>query len=507
MNCLPDRHRSMVRLISILIALSCAAQAQLTNPSGRIPQAVALSPEEVSTTTSGTPSLFHDLFFVDVGSLAEAIVAADLDGNGYPDIVTAIQTNSTNNGIVSVATQDARDYFHPTINYSSGAPWAQAVAVADLNHDGKPDIVVANYGSLTFASIGVLMGNGDGTFQDAVLYTLPAYDALSVVIADLNHDGKPDVIVGGFMHIVILFGNGDGTFQSPVSLPAAPQVYSLAVADVNGDGNLDLVAATNQGITVLLGKGDGTFPKGAFYPSGFKPGGAAYSVALADLNGDGYPDIAVANFPDGTVGVLLNRGNGKFSPVVTYDTGGPNTDSVAIGDLTGDLKPDLVAVGNSAIAIFPGNGDGTFESPLVFTIPYPADNKSVAIIDSNLDRKPDLMVLDGGSFVNVLINGLPSLATTTTLVASPNPSLVGQTVTFTATVSSSKGPPPRGELVTFSSSTGLLGTAPLIAGSASLSVNSLAVGDHHIRARYPGDSDFLRPSPWSPLLTQVVDSH
>jgi hypothetical protein len=159
----------------------------------------------------------------------------------------------------------------------------------------------------------------------------------------------------------VLLGNGDGTFQTATTYNSGGfYATSVAVADINGDGNPDLVVASQCGssncsnakgmLEVLLGNGDGTFQTATTYSSG---GLGATSVVVGDVNGDGNPDVLVSNMcansinnlcPDSnsSVGVLLGNGNGTFQPVVTYDSGGYNAYSITVADVNGDGKPDLV---------------------------------------------------------------------------------------------------------------------------------------------------------------------
>jgi FG-GAP-like repeat len=183
--------------------------------------------------------------------------------------------------------------FAPAVTYSSGGYYAISVAVADVNGDGKLDLVVANYCASWSAycyhgAVSVLLGNGDGTFQTAIAYDSGGSSTISVAVADVNGDGKPDLLVesecasrgpngcrqdvatatGGVGVVGVLFGNGDGTFQTVVTYDSGgygPQ--SVVAADVNGDGMPDLVVASNcvsypeceNGIVgVLLNKGNGT---------------------------------------------------------------------------------------------------------------------------------------------------------------------------------------------------------------------------------------------------------
>lgn len=309
-----------------------------------------------------------------------------------------------------VRAQSSPVVFAPAVTYSSGGYNASSVAVADVNGDGKLDLLVANVisnSTLNAGGVGVLLGNGDGTFQPAVIYGSGLF-ATSIAVADVNGDGKLDLLVVSTSpsSVYVLLGNGDGTFQAPVAYGTGGyNAISVAVADVNGDGRLDLVVA-NQCVSstncadgtvgVLLGNGDGTFQTAVTYGSG---GWGAYSVAAADVNGDGKPDLLVANqcvsstsCANGTVGVLMGNGDGTFRTVVTYGTGGYASTSVAVADVNGDGKPDLVVANSTPgiIGILLGNGDGTFQK----AVPYSSAGvaTSVAVADVNGDGKPDLVV-------------------------------------------------------------------------------------------------------------------
>src|SRR4029077_9673154 len=172
-------------------------------------------------------------------------------------------------------------------------------------------------------------------------------------------------------------GNGDGTFQAGVSYGSGGQyAFSVAVGDVNGDGKMDLIVSnqcarsnncTNGSVSVLLGNGDGTFQAALSYGSG---GQYTFSVAAEDVNGDGRPDLLVSNecadntCGNGSVGVLLGNGDGTFHAAVSYGTGGQYAYSVAVGDVNGDGKPDLVVAHQLSVAVLLGNGDGTFQTAM-----------------------------------------------------------------------------------------------------------------------------------------------
>lgn len=272
--------------------------------------------------------------------------------------------------------------FANVVDYGSGGSGAYSVAVADVNGDGNPDIVVANecgINDCTSGDVAVLLGNGDGTFQTAVAYDSGGYQTRSVAVADVNRDGRPDLLVTsccGDQGIVgVLLGNGDGTFQPVVTYDSGGSYpLTVAVADVNGDGNLDLVVANanSDAVGVLLGNGDGTFQAAVSYGSG---GTDTNSVAVADVNGDGKPDLLAVNSCssdnncNGSVGVLLGNGDGTFQPVVPYDSGGSGAMSVAVADVNGDGKLDLICANDGTVGtvgVLLGNGDGTFQTPVTY---------------------------------------------------------------------------------------------------------------------------------------------
>jgi hypothetical protein len=223
------------------------------------------------------------------------------------------------------------------------------------------------------------------------------------LLAAFGRVHKLDIIAGAQSGVVVLLGNGDGTFQPVVSDPDGKFISSLAVEDVNGDGNVDAVADSTSGLDVL-GKGNGSFNPPVFYSTGVSAGGWPRSVVIADLDDDGKPALAAANYPDGTAAVILNSGSGAFSPAALYPTGFSNALSLAAADIKGDLKRDLISAnGGSTVHILLGNGDGTFQFPLAYSL-LPSFSNSITIADLNHDRRPDLLVLAGQVFVQFLTN-------------------------------------------------------------------------------------------------------
>jgi hypothetical protein len=220
-----------------------------------------------------------------------------------------------------------------------------STAVADFNGDGKLDIAVASVGS----NVTILLGNGDGTFTAAAN---PFQFGGSLAVADFNGDGKPDLAVAtdnGTKLVKVLLGNGDGSFTAAADQTTGGEPDSITAADFNGDGKIDLAVANSADntVTILLGNGDGTFTAAASPMTGAKP----ESISVGDFNGDGKPDLASANFADNTVTILLGNGDGTFQTGIGVPTGaalGPV--SMAVADFNGDGKPD-VAVSSSGYSV------------------------------------------------------------------------------------------------------------------------------------------------------------
>jgi hypothetical protein len=224
-----------------------------------------------------------------------------------------------------------------------------AVAIADFNQDGCPDLAVLAENGY----VDVLPGGCDGTFQNPRAWPVGEFPA-ALALGDFNHDGRADIAVANsspFGTISVLLGNGDGSFQAPVTYGAGGFPSFIAAADVDGDGNTDLVASnsTTNNVSVLLGNRDGTFNPAVNYPAGTNPG----PIAVGDFDGDGRLDLAIANASQGNVAVLAGAGNGTFQPPVNNATPGRSL-AVVAADFNGDYRVDLAVADASAVLVFPG---------------------------------------------------------------------------------------------------------------------------------------------------------
>lgn len=358
--------------------------------------------------------------------LAWSITTGDFNNDGIPDI--AIANYGAGNVSILLGNGDG------TFTEAPGSPIAvtfdpQGIVAADFNGDGKLDLAMEN--SYYSSVLTVLLGNGDGTFTSAPgsPISLGGESSQAIATADLNGDGIPDLIAGNSGELTVLLGNGNGSF-SPVtagSLNVADPL-SIAAGDFNSDGIADLAVAdfANAGqLYIFLGKGDGTFTQSTDSP--ITVGSFPWSVVAADFDGDGKLDLAVDNSyytsaSSGNVSILRGNGDGTFTPFPNSPvTVGDDPVSLVAGDFNQDGKVDLATANNDSdtVTILLGNGDGTFTTAPnnILLGDFP---QSIASADFNGDGFADLAIANyGGPDNDVLLSQITASSTATLGSVSP----------------------------------------------------------------------------------------
>ncbi|CAF1312794.1 unnamed protein product [Didymodactylos carnosus] len=333
------------------------------------------------------------------GSSPNYVAAADVNDDNKLDVLVA-NFNVSN---IGVFLDTGNGTFTAQTTYSTGSGSNPiSVAAADVDGDSKPDIIVAN-GDVN--NVGVLLNTGNGTFTAQTTYsTGSGSNPVSVAAADVDGDSQPDIIVAntGADNIGVLLNTGNGTFtaQTTYSTGSGSNPVSVVAIDVNGDSKPDIIVANTgaDNIGVLLNTGNGTFTAQTTYSTGSSSN--PLSVVAADINGDGKPDIIVANGDASNVGVLLNTGNGTFTAQTTYSTGsGSHPESVAAADVNGDSKPDIIVANGDAsnVGVLLNTGNGTFTAQTTYSTGSGSNPVSVVAVDVNGDSKPDIIVANTGA--------------------------------------------------------------------------------------------------------------
>ena len=442
-------------------------------------------------------------------SLRTTFDLADVSGDQKPDLVFV--DSDTNGHYLSVLAGNGDTTFTPKARTTvSGYALDGPLVLADFNQDGKKDVVFATASGLT-AGLAVSLGNGDGSFQPQTTYTVPTPISSvpaaisSLVAADLNGDGKPDLVLttnsdsAGAATLQVMLNNGDGTFQPPQQIDAKSYQFFIAVGDVNGDGKGDLIvtapgfvfSAITGSTSLYLGNGDGTFAAPVAINGGANPG----PVALVDVNGDGKLDVVIAGA--GSVAVLLGNGDGTFQAGKSTPTGFSSPGSIATGDIDKDGHLDLIVTECCGLAntwMLFGNGDGTFAGAAA--LPLGLSSGNARLTDLNGDGYPEIVVTSNQQVIEVFRNGGSTQAviatpTTTTLASSSLAIAAGDSLTLTATVAAASGTTIPGGSATFFDGSTAIGTATLDAtGKAMLVTSTLPQGNHSLMATYGGSPAF-----------------
>jgi hypothetical protein len=381
------------------------------SPAARIAGIVlpALLASACSSSSSGT------------GYLAQSVVVTDLSGDGKLDVLSAIAASPSSQSILSARIQVPTapgTFGDPVQSHTVADP--VAIAVGDLDGDGLPDVAVANAAAATDGSHAVdvqfQVAGTPGALSAPVALPLGALTPRRLAIADLNGDGRLDIAVAaaGTGDVQVLFQLAPGTFAAPAGFPGGGEPTAVAAARLTGPGGVDLVVTTANGLlSVLLhGSTPGTFLPPASHAAGTSPA----AVQVADMDGDGRPDVVVADY-DGSLLVFLQApaGDGTLLPPVRYDTLDYGSCSIAIGDVDGDGRPDVV-VANAGPPGYPGSVSvfmqdhvlpGQLDPPVRYRGYW--GPLSVALGDLNGDGLLDMVVADGSPYVRFQSTVTPGL--------------------------------------------------------------------------------------------------
>jgi hypothetical protein len=344
------------------------------------------------------------------GAAPYSVAAADFDGNGRPDLVTANGTA----GSASVFLRGLSSGFteEPGSPYSGGIGGASDVVAAKLDGDGAPDFAVASYAETDGGRVYLRDTSDNVGFTTGPTLAIP--NTNSVAAGRLNDDQNPDLVFGGgtdaFVYYVLRNSSNTG-YDPPVSLVASGVTHDVAVGDFTGDGRADIVASTETGATsgnVDLWTRDAGSTVHFTARTPVVMEGSPYGLAVADFNGDGKPDVGVSVYSANKLVVLLGHGNGTLTKEASYP-GGVGPVGLATGDFDGNGRPDLAAgnqAGKSVTVLLRGNTGFAPDpsSPILTNLAA----TGIAIADINADGRADIAASNiDKSFISVLLNSTP----------------------------------------------------------------------------------------------------
>ncbi len=352
---------------------------------------------------------------ITTGSSPNAVAIADLDGDGRNDVVLATRFyfDPPNDYKLFVFFQNPDGTLAAPMKLDGGN--GNSVAIGDLDGDGRLDIATS-YSD----GIGVHFGLGNRAFGPAVRYGPPIQiDQLRVV--DVNGDGRADVVAMDWSSgSIAVFYQTAAHALAPTMVPAPHAGWNdMKIADLNGDGRQDIVlvseqAAGDQRVVVLVQRSDGTLDSPRFVPYAFGPF-APWAVALADVDGDGLRDIVVSqawNAPESRLIVLRNQALAFTAAdvVPSYDI--PET--MAVADFDGDGLADIAVLhgGWNRAGVYVRRSAGGLDAEVLFPIPYATHYapQGLAVGDVNGDGRPDIVIADYNNGLVIVYNTTPFAA-------------------------------------------------------------------------------------------------
>lgn len=333
----------------------------------------------------GQSPLFAPAVNYDIGYGPSAVIAADLNEDGFKDL--AITNN--NQYYVTILINNGAGLFLIAGNYGVGAN-PLSIACADLDGDNDNDLAIANDISC-YAS--VLINNGDATFQPAANYLLDGR-SYSIALNDLDGDDDKDMAIAVFQtnRIAVLINNGDGTFQSAVYLSGGNSPRSVELTNVDNDNDIIAANPGTDDISIFKNYGNGTFEPAYYYFVGEAP----VSISAAHLNSDDLIDLAVAKDNADSVCILMNDGAGVFQLAGSYGIS-PSPHSICTEDfdLDGDFDIATSSLDTDSISVLLNNGDGTYQPKINLAVS--GESYSIYAADLNNDDRPDLMTANFAS--------------------------------------------------------------------------------------------------------------
>ena len=318
---------------------------------------------------------------------AVGVAVGDFNKDGQQDFALSLQNVNSYSLVIYLGNGDGTFRQGPSYPVLAGQ-----ILSADVNNDGNLDLVLMNSrDSDSYQSLGVMLGNGNGTFQQASEYRGAA--CCQGALGDFNRDGVVDVVMAAGGEYCVALGKGDGSFEQPNCVNGTFNLSSVTVGDFNGDGKLDLAFGDYTGLVLILsGNGDGTFGTGQSY----KFGQAVYSIVAADFDGDGKLDLAAAAGTDNSITIFFGNADGTFRQGSSFYTAVAPF-NLLTADMNGDGKLDLVVLDSglniASVSVLIGNGDGTFQP---YTDYYASLGYSFfALGDINNDGLIDVIVPNG----------------------------------------------------------------------------------------------------------------